>query len=101
MLQKLRRATVRAERGMLKGAVEVDETYVGGSESGVVGRQLVGKALVAIAVELDGKKVGRIRLRHVPNASGESLIGLDTQILMSISFPLFLLIVEYIIYTKK
>ena len=78
MLQKLRRATVRAERGMLKGAVEVDETYVGGSESGVVGRQLVGKALVAIAVELDGKKVGRIRLRHVPNASGESLIGFIT-----------------------
>ena len=31
---------------------------------------------------------------------GESVIGLDTQILLSISFPLFLLLVEYIIYKK-
>lgn len=75
MLQKLRQATVRAERSLLSGAVEVDETYVGGEESGVGGRQLVGKALVVIAVELDGKKVGRIRLRHVPDASGNSLVG--------------------------
>lgn len=78
MLQKLRRATVRAERSLLRGMVEVDETYVGGPESGVGGRQLVGKALVAIAVELDGKKVGRIRLRHVPDASGKSLVGFIT-----------------------
>ncbi len=28
-------------------------------------------------------------------------IGLDTQILLSILFPVFLLIVEYIIYSKK
>ena len=32
---------------------------------------------------------------------GESVIGMDTQILLSISFPLFLLIIEYIIYKKK
>lgn len=32
--------------------------------------------------------------------NGENVIGLDTQILLSISFPLFLLIVEYIIYKK-
>jgi transposase-like protein len=75
MLQKLRQATVRAERTQLTGTVEVDETYVGGAESGVGGRELVGKALVAIAVELDGKKVGRVRLRHVPDASGASLVG--------------------------
>ncbi len=75
MLQKLRQATVRAERCQLSGTVEVDETYVGGAESGVGGRELVGKALVAIAVELDGKKVGRVRLRHIPDASGASLVG--------------------------
>ena len=34
MLQKLRRARVRTERGLLRTMVEVDETYVGGSESG-------------------------------------------------------------------
>lgn len=75
MLQKLRQATVRAERGLLHGTVEVDESYVGGEETGVGGRQLVGKALVAIAVELEGKKVGRVRLRHVSDASGDSLVG--------------------------
>ena len=32
---------------------------------------------------------------------GESVIGLDTQILLSISFPIYLFIVEYIIYKKK
>lgn len=75
ILQKLRQATVRTERGQLIGKVEVDETYVGGQETGVTGRQLVDKALVVIAVELDGKKVGRVRLRHVPDASGVSLVG--------------------------
>ncbi len=33
--------------------------------------------------------------------NGESVIGLDTQIVLSLSFPLFLLLIEYIIYTKK
>jgi ABC-type transport system involved in multi-copper enzyme maturation permease subunit len=36
-------------------------------------------------------------LRNTSSAAG---IGLDTQILLSISFPLFLLICEYIIYAK-
>ena len=80
MLRKLRRAMVCAERGLLRGTVEVDETYVGGAESGVGGRELVGKALVVIAVELEGKKVGRIRLQHVPNASGKSWVGFITDL---------------------
>jgi transposase-like protein len=37
--------------------------------------RLVDKALVVVAVELEGKKVGRVRLRHVPDASGASLVG--------------------------
>lgn len=32
---------------------------------------------------------------------GDSIIGLDTRILLSVAFPLFLLLVEYIIYTKE
>ncbi len=75
MLQKLRQAMVRVGRELLRGSVEVDETYLGASESGVHGRQLVGKALVVIAVELEGAKVGRVRLRHVPDGSGSSLVG--------------------------
>lgn len=33
--------------------------------------------------------------------NGSSVIGLDTQILLSINFPLFLLLVEYLIYSKN
>ncbi len=33
--------------------------------------------------------------------NGDSVVGLDTQILLSVTFPLFLLLVEYIIYTKE
>ncbi len=31
---------------------------------------------------------------------GDAVIGMDTQIVLSLTFPLFLLIVEYIIYKK-
>lgn len=75
MLQKLRLAMIRLGRERLSGFVEVDETYIGGEEEGVFGRELKQKSLVVIAVELEGRKVGRIRLRHVPDASGNSLIG--------------------------
>ncbi len=37
------------------GAVEVDETYVGGRETGVVGRQTKTKSIVAIAAEVRGR----------------------------------------------
>ncbi len=33
--------------------------------------------------------------------AGFRVIGLDTQLFLSISFPLFLLIVEYLIYSKR
>jgi hypothetical protein len=38
LLHKLRRAMVRPGREKLSGTVEVDETYVGGRESGKPGR---------------------------------------------------------------
>ena len=75
MLQKLRQAMIRIGRDRLAGTVEIDETYVGGTEEGVRGRELVKKALVVIAVEVEGRKMGRVRLRHIPDASGTSLIG--------------------------
>jgi len=31
---------------------------------------------------------------------GEQVIGMDTQVVLSIAFPLFLLLVEYVIYMK-
>ena len=65
---------VRPGRELLSGKIEVDEFYLGGDESGVHGRETESKALVVVAAEIDGKKTGRIRLRHVADASAESLI---------------------------
>jgi len=72
-LHKLRRAMVRPGRDRLAGLVEVDETYIGGEKPGKRGRGADGKALVLIAAQMDGKRIGRVRLRRIPDASGESL----------------------------
>jgi hypothetical protein len=39
--------------------------------------------------------------RSLNMIKGESIIGMDTQIVLSISFPLFLLLVEWLIYRKR
>jgi transposase-like protein len=62
-LHKLRRAMVRPGRDRLQGVVEVDETFIGGEVAGPRGRAALGKSLVLIAVQIDGRKVGRIRLQ--------------------------------------
>jgi transposase-like protein len=73
-LHKLRRAMVRPGRDRLSGRVEVDETYLGGPEGGVRGRQTEDKALIVVAAQENGKGVGRIRMRRIPDASAESLV---------------------------
>lgn len=73
-LHKLRRAMVRSGRDQLSGAVEVDETYVGGPEEGVHGRETESKAIVVVAAEVRGSAIGRIRLRLVPDVSADSLV---------------------------
>ena len=72
-LHKLRCAMVRPGRDSLGGAVEVDETYIGGSKPGKRGRGAAGKVLVLVAAQKDGNRIGRIRLRRIPDASGKSL----------------------------
>jgi len=74
MLHKLRRAMVRPGRERLSGSVEADETYLGGLEEGVRGRQTESKALIVVAAEENGKGIGRIRMRHIPDASARSLV---------------------------
>jgi transposase-like protein len=74
-LHKLRRAMVRPGRERLAGIVEADETYLGGLEEGVRGRQTASKALIAVAAEEDGKGIGRIRMRRIADASAHSLIS--------------------------
>lgn len=66
LLHKLRRAMVRPGRERLSGLVEVDESYWGGEEEGVVGRWTEDKVLVLVAAEADGPGIGRIRLAGVP-----------------------------------
>ena len=73
-LHKLRRAMIRPDRDRLKGTVEVDETFIGGIEAGAKGRKTETKTLVVIAVEVEGKKLGRIRFRIIPDASANSLV---------------------------
>jgi len=73
-LHKLRRAMVRPGRDSLCGTVEVDETYVGGVEKGKHGREILTKAIVAVAAEERGKGIGRIRLRRIKDVSGASLL---------------------------
>ena len=72
-MHKLRRAMVRAGRDRLAGVVEVDETFIGGPRPGKRGRGAAGKTLVLIAAQIDGRKIGRIRLARIPDASAASL----------------------------
>ena len=78
-LHKLRRAMVIPGRDLLRGEVEVDETYVGGEEPGLRGGRAKGKkVLVAIAVECRGRGSGRVRLGQIPDVSAASLRGFIT-----------------------
>src|SRR5213594_4020432 len=73
-LHKLRRAMVRPGRDRLCEGVEVDETFVGGLQPGGGRRHIGKKALVAVAAEIRGRAIGRIRLRRVPDSSADSLL---------------------------
>ena len=75
LLQRYRVSMVRSERDRLSGAVEVDETLVVGgvAQGGKRGRG-TSKSIVVIAVEVkEPKGFGRIRMRHIPDASGANL----------------------------
>jgi transposase-like protein len=79
-LHKIRKAMVRPDRQPLAGRVEADETYIGGPRSGRPGRGAAGKSLVAGAVEAGrgkarGRRLGRLRLAPLRDASAASLEG--------------------------
>ena len=75
LLHKLRRAMVRPGRDRLAGELEVDETAIGPSAPGKLGRgTFTGRAIVAIAVETRPRGAcGRIRLARIRDCSGPIL----------------------------
>ncbi len=72
-LHKLRRAMVRPGRDRLAGMVQTDETFIGGPQPGKRGRGAAGKSLVLITAQADGRKIGRIRMARIADASAGSL----------------------------
>src|SRR3954467_2929209 len=77
-LHKLRKAMVRPDRQPLAERVEADETHVGGPRPGKRGRGAAGKTLVGGAVEAGrgkarGRRLGRLRLAILADASAASL----------------------------
>jgi transposase-like protein len=75
LLHKLRRAMVRPDRDGLHGSVEVDETYWGAEEPGVVGRRTEEKTVILVAAEQAGRGIGRIRMARIPDLTRARLHG--------------------------
>lgn len=74
MLQRYRISMVRSERGRLTGGVQVDETFVGGVVQGGKRGRGSSKSIVVIAIEVkEPKGFGRVRMRHIPEASAANL----------------------------
>jgi transposase-like protein len=75
LLTTIRGSMTQKGRAKLSGVVEIDETFVGGIHPGKRGRGALGKALVLVAVEDTEKpKIGRIRLRVIPDATSTVLL---------------------------
>jgi transposase-like protein len=78
MLHKFRRAMVNLAREPLQGEIEVDDTWVGGTQAGLRGsRQLKGRkaALVLVAVEKRDRGTGRARMEVIPDFKSTTLIA--------------------------
>jgi transposase-like protein len=82
MLHKLRRAMVNVAREPLRGDVEIDETWIGGTQAGLRGsRQLKGRkaSLVLVAVEKRDQVSGRLRMAVIPDFKRITVNGFITQ----------------------
>ena len=82
ILHKLRRAMVNRAREPLRGEVEIDDTWVGGTQAGLRGsRQLKGRraALVLVAVEKRGRASGRIRMAVIPDFKATTITNFLSQ----------------------
>lgn len=74
MVHRYRSVMVRPGRDRLTGDVVVDESYLGGPQSGVASRGALGKVLIAGAVQRGPKRgFGCARLGVIPDAGAASL----------------------------
>lgn len=71
---KIRQAMGDAERDRLSGAVEVQRALLGTPE-GDVDREAKDRVIIAVAAERRARKIGRIRLRRITDASAETLVA--------------------------
>jgi transposase-like protein len=73
-LHKLRAAMVRPDRDLLEGPVEVDEAWLGGLDpDGLGGRHSNSKAIIALAAEMRGHGLGRVRIKRIYATDGDNL----------------------------
>ena len=72
-LHKLRRAMVIPGRDLLTGDVEVDETFVGGDEPGLIGGRARGKKPWLRSPSSARQRLGSTRLARIPDAGRRSL----------------------------
>ena len=77
-LHKFRRLMILSGKAKLQGIVEVDEVLVGGKVSGKRGRGAEGNSLIAVAVEVIGRKTGRARLAKITDVSSVDAISMQT-----------------------
>lgn len=73
LLHKIRAAMASSHTFPLSGSIELDETLVGGRRPGKRGRGAQDKSLVAVAVETDGKQMGRAFLETIDRATAGNL----------------------------
>jgi hypothetical protein len=71
---------VPPNRSKLSGEIEVDETYVGGVEPGVTGRETLTKSVVVVAVEKRPRGAhGRVRLKRISGPTRAELLAFITR----------------------
>ncbi|MDR2340043.1 MAG: IS1595 family transposase [Deltaproteobacteria bacterium] len=75
ILRKLRRAMAGSVDHPLEGSVEVDEAYIGGFKGGAKGMHASDKALVVLAAEFTDTSISRVRMKLIPSANAENLLG--------------------------
>jgi hypothetical protein len=82
MLHRMRQAMAQRWQGRLSGEVEVDEAFIGGrTASEKAGVRVPSRALVFVAVEINGSALGRARLQVINDTNTETLMGTAQQLI--------------------